>query len=63
MFGGERRMHKLKVDLYHKVNILQIVFHYIIRLFLSLCTPFSTNDDIYYICNNTNLHVSFVCIL
>ena len=47
-----------------KVNSLnKCQIHYIIRLFLSLCTPFSTNDDIYYICNNTNLHVSFVCIL
>ena len=25
--------------------------------FISLCTPFSTKDDMYYICNNTHLRV------
>ena len=28
MFGGDRRMHKLKVDLYHKVNISRLYSTY-----------------------------------
>ena len=28
MFGGERRMHKRKVDLYHKVNISRLYSTY-----------------------------------
>ena len=28
MFGGERKMHKRKVDLYHKVNISRLYSTY-----------------------------------
>ena len=43
------------------IELMSNPLHY--KIILSLCTPFSTNDDIYYICKNTNLHVSLVYIL
>ena len=51
-------------DLSQESQFIELMsIRYIIKLFLILCTPFSTNNDICSICNNTNLHVPLVCIL